>query len=59
MHFDLILNLLIKAFNISDNSSKGLQEIVCFVAVETIATEDFLFPSLRKGQSGGSMEARA
>ena len=54
-----MLNLLIKAFNISDNSSKGLQEIVCFVAVETIATEDFLFPSLRKGQSGGSMEARA
>lgn len=59
MHFNLILNLLIKTFNISDNSLKGLQQMVCFVAVETIAREDFLFPSLRKGPSGGSMEVGA
>ena len=59
MHLDLMLNLLIKTINISDNSPKGLQETVCFVAVETIAREDLLFPLLRKGQSGGRKEVGA
>ena len=54
-----MLNLLIKTINISDNSPKGLQETVRFVAVETIAREDLLFPLLRKGQSGGRKEVGA
>ena len=57
MNLALMLNLLIKTT--SDNSPKGLREVSCFVAVETITREHILFLSASKGQRRGSVEARA